>query len=228
MDGVWGLDLSQEEEYGREYFKKYREYSKTVRSELLTKLRFLFVRSALNSIWSDGVAIRFGQDIRVCDIGPGSHEFMNYVNTVPNWRCDARDVGYGQEVLYKVFRQETQPLSQYQVLTMWDSFEHLSDPRGAIGDFIPELICMSLPIYRDKEEVLRSKHFRPTEHRWYHTEFGIQEHMLSLGYSPLYSKGFEIEQLVGREGIMTFAFIPEKKLKKIDPEWAMRRECDFY
>jgi len=65
-------------------------------------------------------------------------------------------------------------------------------------------LFVSLPIFRDAEHVLRSKHFRPQEHVWYFSRDGLIYAMKQCGFDLVSESNVETE--LGREDIGTFAF----------------------
>jgi hypothetical protein len=67
-----------------------------------------------------------------------------------------------------------------------------------------EWLFLSLPIFRDAEHVLRSKHFKPAEHCWHFTRDGLLFAMKSCGFTMVSESNVETE--LGREDIGTFAF----------------------
>ena len=66
-------------------------------------------------------------------------------------------------------------------------------------------LFVSIPVFKDMPHVLRSKHFRPDEHYWYFTGLGFVLYMLRHGFHLIAVDDFETR--IGREDIMSFAFI---------------------
>jgi hypothetical protein len=88
-------------------------------------------------------------------------------------------------------------------LSMWDVLEHMSDFRLLLAR-VRRLLFLSLPIFRDAEHVLRSKHFRKDEHYWYFTRHGLISILRDPGFELIAESNMEIR--AGREDIGTFAF----------------------
>jgi hypothetical protein len=88
-------------------------------------------------------------------------------------------------------------------LSMWDVLEHMHDFRLLLGG-VRRLLFLSLPIFRDVEHVLRSKHFRKDEHFWYFTRSGLITVLHNFGFELIAESDMEIR--AGREDIGTFAF----------------------
>ena len=88
-------------------------------------------------------------------------------------------------------------------MTFWDSLEHLEDP----GDFLAccaGWVFISIPTFENGDAVLQSKHFKPTEHRWYFSIHGMVKFMQYHHFECRKISNMETE--IGREGISTFAF----------------------
>jgi Methyltransferase domain len=94
-------------------------------------------------------------------------------------------------------------LVSFDAATLWDVLEHIPDFQSLIGN-VREWLFLSLPIFRDAEHALRSKHFRPDEHCWYFTRDGLVFAMKMCGFALVSESA--IETNLGREDIGTFAF----------------------
>jgi hypothetical protein len=88
-------------------------------------------------------------------------------------------------------------------VSLWDVLEHISDFRPLLAN-VRDWVFVSLPIFSDAYHVLRSKHFRPTEHCWYFTREGLLNAMKACGFGLVAESDFETA--LGREDIGTFAF----------------------
>lgn len=89
----------------------------------------------------------------------------------------------------------------HDVVTFWDVLEHIRRPEEALAH-VKRLAFVSIPIFTDAAHVLRSKHFRPTEHFWYFTRRGFIAFAESCGFKVVYAGADET--LLGREDIETF------------------------
>jgi Methyltransferase domain len=94
-------------------------------------------------------------------------------------------------------------LVSFEAATLWDVLEHISDFQSLLAN-ISEWLFVSLPIFRDYEHALRSKHFKPAEHYWFFTRDGLVFAMKACGFSLVSENTIETE--LGREDIGTFAF----------------------
>lgn len=90
-----------------------------------------------------------------------------------------------------------------EIITCWDSLEHLSRPEQLVSR-VRRMVIVSIPIFTDLDHVMRSKHFRKDEHYWYFTRDGLLIWMEDLGFQPVEEN--RMEQEAGREDIGTFVF----------------------
>ena len=88
-------------------------------------------------------------------------------------------------------------------VSLWDVLEHIPDFQRLLAN-VRQWVFVSLPIFTDAEHVLRSKHFRPTEHCWHFTQPGLLYAMKLCGFDLVSQSKFETD--LGREDIGTFAF----------------------
>jgi Methyltransferase domain len=88
-------------------------------------------------------------------------------------------------------------------VTLWDVLEHLPDFQSLLTN-ARDWVFLSVPIFRDAEHALRSKHFRPLEHYWYFSRDGLIYAMQICDFALVSENTMETE--LGREDIGTFAF----------------------
>lgn len=94
-------------------------------------------------------------------------------------------------------------LVSFDAMTMWDVLEHIVDFAPLLAN-VRQWLFLSLPIFRDFEHALNSKHFRPDEHVWYFSRDGLIYAMNKSGFEFVSENSMESE--LGREDIGTFAF----------------------
>jgi len=171
--------------YDKSYWEKYRRYDETPTGELLTTCRLDLVQQYHNG--------------SIVDIGIGGGKF---VTSHP----DARGYDINPEAVAWLQWTDkwTDPYSSIvEAATFWDSLEHIHDP-GPLLRNVRRYCFVSLPIFRDCNHILRSKHFRKDEHCWYFTRRGIGIFMRSFGFEQI--DECSMEQAVGREDIESFVF----------------------
>ncbi len=88
-------------------------------------------------------------------------------------------------------------------ITFWDSLEHLEQPEEIIKR-AQEWVFISMPIYRDAQHILTSKHYKPGEHLIYWTHNGLIKWMKKQGFGL--EEQNDMERELGREDITSFAF----------------------
>jgi hypothetical protein len=91
--------------------------------------------------------------------------------------------------------------SGHDVVTFWDVLEHIRRPDEALAH-VKRLAFVSLPIFRDGDHVLTSRHYRKTEHFHYWTRAGFIAFAESCGFRVVYAGADET--LLGRDDIETF------------------------
>jgi len=98
----------------------------------------------------------------------------------------------------------TDPYRQtFAAMAFWDVLEHIAEFQALLAN-CREWLFLSLPIFRDAEHALASKHYRPDEHCWYFTRDGLVYAIAACGFSLVSESNMETE--LGREDIGSFAF----------------------
>jgi hypothetical protein len=174
----WQYDLS--------YFEKYEAYKETEMGKTLNSKRLKLVEKWIG-------------DSRVVDIGIGAGQF---VESRPNtWGYDINPYGIRWLLDRRLWWDPYQ--KDPDNATFWDSMEHIERPDKLL-ERIRSHVFISMPIYRDFDHVLSSKHFKPNEHFWYFTREGLIWFMRESGFGLLEENRMETE--LGREDIGTFVF----------------------
>lgn len=170
-------------DYEGAYFAKYQELDATPMGEALTRARVEMVRRHFTG--------------KVLDIGIGGGRFVE------------ESGGFGFDVNPEALQWLNangcykNPYFGWDAMSFWDSLEHIPDPElvlRSIGDWA----FVSMPIYKDQADCLKSKHFKPGEHIWYWTLEGFVSWMDRQGFELREINHAESE--LGREGITSFAF----------------------
>lgn len=171
--------------YDAEYFARYQERAQTAIGRALTQARIDLVSRHYQG--------------EVLDVGIGCGQFV-----------EARPDTYGYDVNpagidWLKARDKYRDLyaGEYDACSFWDSLEHIVDPAEAIRH-VRQWAFVSIPIYEGAEHILRSKHFRRTEHIWYHTDAGLRWWFEQQGFECVEANDMETQ--IGREGIGSYAF----------------------
>jgi len=171
--------------YDEAYFEKYRGYAQTEMGARLNVARIALVARHYTG--------------HLVDIGIGSGAF---VNARPfTWGHDVNPAGIAwlkaQEKLWNPYRQPCLAMS------FWDSLEHIPDfPK--LLEQVEDSVFIAIPAFTGPGDVLLSKHYRKDEHYWYFTRWGLIKFMAGLGWQLL--EVSDVETILGREGITSFAF----------------------
>ncbi len=171
--------------YNDGYFDRYREQAATPIGKRLMKFRTELVND-----YTDGLVV---------DIGIGCGAFIEKRGE-PTMGFDIMPKAV-QWLRDRGLFWEPDTSDEPPAMTFWDSMEHIAKPSQIVNQ-CANLMFVSMPIYRDADHVLRSKHFRRDEHYWYFTEDGFAK------WIDLH--GFKVEEVndgesqIGREDILTF------------------------
>lgn len=184
--GMGYFECDTEGMYGADYFDRYAEQAETPIGQAIMDARVALVQ-------------RFGERT-LLDVGIGSGAFLDA------W-WDAGGFGDGDDVnpagiewLEKKGARR-RLASGHDVVCFWDVLEHIRRPEQALAH-VKRLAFVSIPIFTDAAHVLRSKHFRPSEHFFYFSRRGFIAFAESCGFRVVYAGADET--LLGREDIETF------------------------
>lgn len=174
--------------YDSGYFAHYQKLDATPMGAALTKARVELVS-------------KYSPSGSIVDIGIGGGRFVEDGRTMGYDVCpDAvrwlKDCGRW----VNVYGEACQPID---AIACWDSLEHIPEPEKLLAR-VREWLFVSMPIYKDMNDVLTSKHYKPGEHLHYWTLAGF------IAWCE--RQGFEVQEInhaedeLGREGITSFAF----------------------
>lgn len=187
--GVGYFECDTEGVYTSDYFDRYAEQAETPIGQSIMDVRV-------------ALCARFGvKTLLDCGIGSGA-----FLEAWTAWDAPGRE-GFGDDVnpagvAWLDGRGKRRRLaSGHDVVCFWDVLEHIRRPEEALAH-VKRLAFVSIPIFTDAAHVLRSKHFRPTEHFWYFTRRGFVAFAESCGFRVVYAGADET--LLGREDIETF------------------------
>lgn len=183
----YGWHPRQAMEYNVDYWDSYVERDASPIGAALTQARIDMVRKFMGAKSSE-----------VVDIGIGGGRFVDQLN------CYGFDVNdRAIEWLDDHNRLRNPYWQDCRAITCWDSLEHIPDPEALIHA-VGEYVFVSMPIYKDQANCLKSKHYKPGEHIWYFTEKGLINYMDKLDFACLLVD--DVESRIGREGITSFVF----------------------
>jgi len=172
--------------YEHDYWNKYLVMDNTPLGDELTKAR----KDLVDWYYSGNVV----------DIGIGGGKFVTAMGTQ----------GFGYDVnadainwLMANDRFCDPYASPVDCITCWDSLEHIPNPEALIHQ-VKEYVFVSLPIFDNPATITKSKHYRPGEHIWYWSDFGLIKWFKELGFINIEKNSMETE--LGREAISTYVF----------------------
>jgi len=175
--------------YDQDYFDSFDRNAQTELGRALMQARFNFVEQHYRGT--------------LIDVGIGSGAFVELRN-----RRGRSTYGYdvnpaGLAWLEQRMLLVDPHLVAFDAVTLWDVIEHIPALQSLLAN-VREWVFLSLPIFRDAEHALRSKHFKPDEHCWYFTRDGLVFAMKLCGFALVSESNVETE--LGREDIGAFAF----------------------
>jgi len=175
--------------YDQDYFDSFDRNAQTELGRALMQARFNFVERHYRGT--------------LIDVGIGSGAFVELRNQRgrSTYGYDVNPAGLAW--LEQRMLLVDPHLVSFDAVTLWDVLEHIPDFQSLLAN-VREWVFLSLPIFRDAEHALRSKHFKPEEHCWYFTRNGLVFAMQTCGFALVSESNIETE--LGREDIGTFAF----------------------
>lgn len=152
---AYQADMSQKIEYGDAYLANYETYAAGPINQKLNNGRCaLLARHA-------------APGATVLDIGAATGEFVRFARS---WGFDA----YGFDVIPEAVRRlqsaglYADDIARFDVVTFWDSLEHIEDPGQLLDRIRPGAIVLAaIPVVSSLRKVRESKHYKPGEH-FYH------------------------------------------------------------
>lgn len=178
--------------YDSGYFAHYQKLDATPMGAALTKARLELVSKYTETY--RGVDVGIGGGVYVLRSGGSGFDVCNdavdWLQSV-NAYCDPYALGHHGTKAY------------VHAVTCWDSLEHIPEPEKLLAQ-VNDWLFVSMPIYKDLQDVLTSKHYKPGEHLHYWTLAGF------IAWCE--RQGFEVQEVnhaedeLGREGITSFAF----------------------
>lgn len=183
--GIGRYPVPESRPYDEQYFAKYQRLADTETGRALTQSRIELVARHFHG--------------PVIDVGIGAGQF---VSTRPG------TLGYDVNPAGIAWLNERGAFAdlyanKWRVLTMWDVLEHIDEPELAVQQ-ATEFVFVSIPIFTDAGDILRSHHFRKNEHIWYFTDDGIKRWFAEQGFECAEQNTIECQ--LGRKGVASYAF----------------------
>jgi len=126
------------------------------------------------------------------DFGAGSFRFVEAA-IAAGWFAWGYDIA-GQH--HANFWDYKRGWPKFDVVTFFDSLEHLPDPAGLVGELAPRVVMVSVPechYPNTAEWFMDWKHRRPGEHLWHWNRRTLPAFMARLGYQCEMLSWFEDE-----------------------------------
>lgn len=177
--------------YDDEYFNEYVRMERTKIGECLNRFRVEFINSYTKGL--------------VLDIGIGSGTFIRRRGNCIGYDICPKAVYLLQKekLFFNPYNGGVQ-WSRIKAVTFFDTLEHLEWPELILNQIGRQFVFISMPIFRDHEHLLRSKHLKKDEHFLYFTEKGLIGYMADYGFGLLESR--DDETRCGREDIKSYVF----------------------
>ena len=172
--------------YDVEYFNKYVEYSKTELGKALSETRRDLV---------DGTYLG-----SLLDVGIGCGDFIK-TRGGSTYGYDINPVSVDWLIEKSLFLNPY--YSKVYAASFWDALEHIHDIDKILKNVKQYVFC-SIPIFKNLEHLLASKHYRKDEHCWYFTHEGLKFFMKKCGFEMIHCD--DRESKLGREDILSYIF----------------------
>lgn len=188
--GIGYIPSGSREQYDEAYFQDYQSRGKSPIAEELNEARL-------------GQVLRHYTQEGLIDVGVGAGDFLNAARKAGfHWKgFDVNPSGV------ELLKKENRFLDPYEglveAITAWDVLEHIEEMELLL-QHATHLVFTSMPIYRDLDHCLVSKHLKPGEHVWYFTEKGLEYVMTYHGFK-LVEKD-DVESRLGREDVLSLTF----------------------
>ena len=192
--------------YDARYFERYAEMADTPIGRALNMERCNLVD-------------RFTKGA-VVDIGVGAGTFIDWrLGTLlqPTYGYDVNPAGV-EWLKRKALFLNPYECESVDAITCWDVLEHIPNFETLINR-VKRFVFVSIPIFRDVTHARMSKHFRPDEHCWYFTEYGLKGVFSTLGFDCVEANVNEVQ--LGREDVMSFVFKRRAADERYHPEWTL-------
>jgi len=175
--------------YDNNYIDKFKQYEKLERTVHLNNLRVNLVNEYI------------GKEGWLLDFGCGCGTFIKQRGD----NTFGYDVALETCMWLRENKLEFDPICSTFIdnICFWDSLEHVNEPDSILNQIL-NYAFISMPVYKNGESVLKSKHYKPNEHIYYFTIEGLIRFMEMKHFTCV--KHLDLEGQIGREEIETFVF----------------------
>ncbi|MBV8043298.1 methyltransferase domain-containing protein [Pluralibacter sp.] len=177
--------MSDNRPYDAAYFAKYQAMADTDLGRELTAARIQLVARHYTG--------------PVLDVGIGAGQFVDSRQNTCGYDVNPA----GIEWLERRGLWADLYAGRHTALSFWESLAHIARPDIAVAR-AGRWVFVSVPAFASGDHVLRSKHFKKTEHIWYWTHDGLVSWFAEQGFAL--AEHNTCESLLGREDIGSYAF----------------------
>ena len=180
-------DITNVIDYNDDYYKKVKDKTN---------------KKLINAIRKD-IVDKHSPSGMVLDMGCGDGSFL-----------DLMKVGFGHDIMPKAvewLNDRNMYINPYikipedvTTITMWDSLEHLPEPKIFLSKITTQTLFVAMPIVTDMRRIRQFCHYRPNEHLIYFTHNGFMDWMKKQGFYCVDNN--DLETKAGRREIETFVF----------------------
>ena len=187
-------------QYNEEYFNKYVRYEHTSIGHKINAFRRRLVNKYTRG--------------KILDIGIGCGTFIKLRGNCLGYDINPKGRAWLEKKGLYLDPFLHTDFTGIQGLSFFDSLEHIQNPGDIFYWLTDQLAFVSIPIFKDLDHLLKSKHLRRNEHYYYFTQKGFIDYMASHSFSILELRNDEIK--CGREDIYTFVFKKTKQISRTD------------
>lgn len=179
--------------YDQSYFQRYQQMADTPMGKAITAFRVDLIRQHTE-----------GGPLLDVGIGSGAlvEAYRQSGGTAYGYDVNPYGVAWLEERGLYLDPELDGPIDS---MSFFDVLEHIYNPPELLRN-VRRFVFITMPIFRDADHVLASKHLRRDEHYWYFTANGLEKFMASHGFALRFRDGNQTERRLGREDVDTFVF----------------------
>mgnify|MGYP003126121204 CR=1 FL=1 len=193
-----------------QHFKYDSEYIDTYKTPAYREASALLMGIRLGSVYSNYISKFKSFPSSILDIGYGDGSFLKSSDSLIS-SCYGYDVTNEPLPPSITKVDELNDSSHYDIITMWDVYEHLHD-LDIINKLNFDLICFSMPDVSNKN-FEEWKHRKPNEHIHHFTPQSLTNLMNSFNLVPIHLSWQEdtVRKSKNNHNIMTMMFVKNLK-----------------